>query len=48
MVGEIKYDLKFKIIIKNQLGNIDSEYEFPVEDDALKAFNYVFSNEWFG
>ena len=48
MVGEIKYDLKFKIIIKNQLGNIDSEYAFSTEDEALEAFNYIVSNEWFG
>jgi len=26
MVDGIKNELKFKIIIKNQLGNIDSEY----------------------
>ena len=48
MVDGIKNELKFKIIIKNQLGNIDSEYEFPVEDDALEAFNCICSNEWFG
>ena len=47
-VGGIKNDLKFKIMIKNQLGNIDSEYEFSVEDEALEAFRYIVSNEWFG
>lgn len=47
-VGGIKNDLKLKIIIKNQLGNIDSEYEFSTEDEALEAFNYIVSNEWFG
>ena len=46
-IGEIKNDLKFKILIKNQLGNIDSEYEFSGEDEALEAFDYVCSNEWF-
>ena len=45
-VGGIKNDLKFKIIIKNQLGNIDSEYAFSNEDEALEAFNYIVSNEW--
>ena len=48
MVGGIKNDLKFKIMIKTQLGNIDSEYDFSVEDEALEAFNYICSNEWFG
>ena len=47
-VSEIKNELKFKIMIKNQLGNIDSEYEFSVEDEALETFNYICSNEWFG
>ncbi|MDB0068718.1 hypothetical protein N9Z33_03505 [Akkermansiaceae bacterium] len=47
-VGGIKNDLKLKIIIKNQLGNIDSEYEFSNEDEALEAFRYIVSNEWFG
>ena len=47
-VRGIKNDLKLKILIKNQLGNIDSEYEFSVEDEALEAFNYIVSNEWFG
>ncbi|MDB4546945.1 hypothetical protein N9Z80_02030 [Akkermansiaceae bacterium] len=46
-VGGIKNDLKLKILIKNQLGNIDSEYEFSVEDEALETFNYICSNEWF-
>ncbi len=48
MVVGIKNDLKFKIIIKNQLGNIDSEYAFSTEDEALEAFRYIVSNEWFG
>ena len=47
-VSEIKNELKFKIMIKTQLGNIDSEYDFSVEDEALEAFNYICSNEWFG
>ncbi|MDB2430196.1 hypothetical protein N9W62_08465 [Akkermansiaceae bacterium] len=47
-VGGIKNEKKFKIMIKNQLGNIDSEYEFSTEDEALEAFNYIVSNEWFG
>lgn len=46
-VGGIKNEKKFKILIKNQLGNIDSEYEFSCEDEVLDAFNYVCSNEWF-
>ncbi|MDB4666734.1 hypothetical protein OAK94_00540 [bacterium] len=46
-VGGIKNDLKLKILIKNQLGNIDSEYEFSTEDEALEAFRYIVSNEWF-
>ncbi|MDB4317412.1 hypothetical protein N9999_01315 [bacterium] len=46
-VGGIKNEKKFKILIKNQLGNIDNEYEFSVEDEAVKAFNYIVSNEWF-
>ena len=46
-VGGIKNEKKFKILIKNQLGNIDSEYEFSCEDEAVKAFNYIVSNEWF-
>ena len=45
-VGGIKNDLKFKILIKNQLGNIGSEYEFSTEDEALEAFRYIVSNEW--
>lgn len=45
-VGGIKNDLKLKILIKNQLGNIDSEYEFSTEDEALEAFRYIASNEW--
>ena len=47
-VGGIKNDLKLKILIKNQLGNIDSEYAFSNEDEALEAFRYIVSNEWFG
>jgi len=47
-VGGIKNDLKFKILIKNQLGNIDREYAFSNEDEALEAFRYIVSNEWFG
>jgi len=46
-VSEIKNELKLQIIIKNQLGNIDSEYAFSNEDEALEAFNYIVSNEWF-
>ena len=46
-VGGIKNDLKFKIMIKNQLGNIDNEYESFTEDEALEAFRYIVSNEWF-
>ena len=46
-VGGIKNDLKFKILIKNQLGNIDSEYEISTEDEALEQFRYIVSNEWF-
>jgi len=46
-VGGIKNEKKFKILIKNQLGNIDSEYKFSGEGEALDAFNYVCSNEWF-
>jgi len=46
-VGGIKNEKKFKILIKNQLGNNDSEYEFSTEDEALEAFRYIVSNEWF-
>ena len=43
-VGGIKNEKKFKILIKNQLGNIDSEYAFSDENEAVKAFNYICSN----
>jgi hypothetical protein len=33
---------------KNQLGDIDTEYEFSSKDEALEAFRYIVSNEWFG
>ena len=45
-VGGIKNDLKFKILIKNQLGKIDSEYKVSTEGEALEAFRYIVSNEW--
>jgi hypothetical protein len=45
-VGGIKNEKKFKILIKNQLGNIDSEYAVSNEDEALEAFRYIVSNEW--
>ncbi|MEJ6728631.1 MAG: hypothetical protein QNK83_05625, partial [Akkermansiaceae bacterium] len=44
-IGGIKNELKLKILIKNQLGNIDSEYAFSGEDEALEAFRYIVSNE---
>ena len=47
MSGELKMKKKFKILIKNQLGNIDSDYAVSNEDEALEAFRYIVSNEWF-